>query len=147
MELEELRVYQLAMDIGEKVWSLVSNWGFLATDTVGKQLIRSADSIAANISEGYGRYHFKENKRFLFYARGSLRETQTWLTKAGNRNLITEDERQELSSILDQLAPQLNGYIRSVGSVVREETPEYGTYSGNDPFFEETDFIQDTHDK
>lgn len=129
MELNELRVYQQAMDIGESVWSLVSSWNYFAKDTVGKQWVRSADSIAANISEGYGRYSFKENKRFLFYARGSLRETGTWLVKAHNRDLIGPDDFASLRSNLDNLAPQLNNYIRSIGmntDTVREEDEPYG---------------------
>ena len=51
-------------------------------DTIGKQLVRSADSIAANISEGFGRYHFKDSKRFYYISRGSLFETKTWLEKS-----------------------------------------------------------------
>lgn len=72
MKLEELQVYNLSMDIGEKIWVLVVNWDFFAKDTIGKQLVRSADSVAANLSEGYGRYHFKEAKNFSYYSRGSL---------------------------------------------------------------------------
>ncbi len=73
IDLTELRVYQVAMQVGEDVWSLVDGWAWLAKQSVGLQWIRSADSIAANISEGYGRYSFKENARFCYYARGSLR--------------------------------------------------------------------------
>lgn len=91
LELEELRVYLKALDIGEAIWSAVSGWDYLAKDTVGKQWIRSADSIAANISEGYGRYHYKENKQFLLYARGSLYESMTWLEKAKKRNLVNDE--------------------------------------------------------
>jgi four helix bundle protein len=61
MTLEELEVYRLAMDIGERVWSEVVRWDHFAKDTIGKQLVRAADSVAANLSEGYGRFHFKEN--------------------------------------------------------------------------------------
>jgi len=57
--LEDLKVYQLAMEIGEDVWALVSTWHFFEKDTLGKQITRSADSIALNSAEGYGRYHFK----------------------------------------------------------------------------------------
>jgi len=41
MKLEELLVYQLSMELGEKVWKIVIVWDFLAKDTVGKQLILS----------------------------------------------------------------------------------------------------------
>ncbi len=91
MRLEEIRVYNLALDLAEKVWEIVSKWSYFDKDTIGKQLVRAADSVAANISEGYGRYYYKENKQFCYYSRGSLYETITWLEKAHNRNLI-EDE-------------------------------------------------------
>lgn len=56
MTLEEIQTYQLAMDLGERVWVIVDRWNYFAKDTVGKQLVKAADSIAANISEGYGRF-------------------------------------------------------------------------------------------
>ena len=57
MKLEDLQVYQLAMNIGEQVWKIVLEWNYFARDTVGKQLVKAADSVAANLSEGWGRYH------------------------------------------------------------------------------------------
>jgi len=50
------------MEIGEKIWTMVEGWDYLSKRTIGSQLIRAADSIAANISEGFGRYHYKEAK-------------------------------------------------------------------------------------
>jgi len=49
MRLEEIRVYNLALDLAEKVWEIVSKWNYFAKDTIGKQLIRAVDSVAANI--------------------------------------------------------------------------------------------------
>ncbi len=82
MDIEELKVYQLSMNIAEDVWHIVIGWNYFEKDTVGKQLVRAVDSIAANLSEGFGRYHYKEAKHFSYYSRGSLYETKTWLTKA-----------------------------------------------------------------
>jgi len=75
MKLEELQVYQLAMEMAEKIWIIVVNWNYFEKDTIGKQFVRAADSIAANLSEGFGRYFYKENKQFCYYSRGSLFET------------------------------------------------------------------------
>lgn len=52
---ENLRVYQLAEQLSDEIWSIVCAWNNLAKDTVGKQIIRAADSIGANIAEGSGR--------------------------------------------------------------------------------------------
>ncbi len=116
MKLEELKVYQLAMDIGERVWVVVGKWDYFAKDTVGKQLVKSVDSIAANISEGYGRFHYKENKQFCYYSRGSLYETKTWLKKAHNRGLIISDDFQSLEKDIEAIAYKLNNYIKSIGT-------------------------------
>ncbi|MEM7658810.1 MAG: four helix bundle protein, partial [Bacteroidota bacterium] len=88
--IASLAVYQICMKVGEVVWKEVDAWPFFAKDTIGKQIVKSSDSIAANLAEGHGRYSFKENLRFCFYARGSLVETQTWLQKANNRDLLSE---------------------------------------------------------
>jgi len=64
MKLEELNVYQLSMEIGEKIWSIVIKWDYFSNDTIGRQLVKAVDSVAANISEGFGRYHFKDKKNF-----------------------------------------------------------------------------------
>ena len=113
--INDLEIYREAMSLGEEIWSLVLAWDYLAKDTLGKQLIRSADSIAANISEGFGRYHFKENQKFCFYSRGSLLETQTWIEKAVHRNLIEKEKGRVLYVQLEQLKRRLNSYISSIG--------------------------------
>ena len=115
MELDDLKVYQLSMDIADRIWMTVHSWDSFAKSTIGKQLTRSADSIVANISEGYGRYFYKENKRFCYYSRGSLYETRTWLQKAYHRRLIDQAAYAELQRDLDTATRMLNGYIRSIG--------------------------------
>ena len=62
--LEDFKVYNLSMAVAEEVWILVAKWNYFEKDTIGKQLVRAADSVAANLSEGLGRYHFKEAKNF-----------------------------------------------------------------------------------
>ena|SRR5687768_15976135 len=117
MNLEDLKVYNLAMELGESVWCLVDKWNYFQKDTIGKQLVKATDSIAANLSEGYGRFHFKENKNFSYYSRGSLYETKTWLIKAHNRKLIENEEFRKLISNIEVIGKMLNGYIKSIGNV------------------------------
>jgi four helix bundle protein len=111
---ENLRVYQLSEELADKIWLIVINWDNLSRDTVGKQIVRSADSIGANIAEGTGRYTFVENRRFAHIARGSLYETKHWLRRAFKRNLLLKEQIEELKPLIDELAPKLNAYINSI---------------------------------
>jgi four helix bundle protein len=119
--LEDLEVYQLAMEIGEEIWVMVDTWSAFAKDTIGKQLVRSADSIGANIAEGYGRYFYKENRQFCFYSRGSLMETKTWLQKAYHRKLIDEEVYVKDLDKLRLLHKKLNGYIKFIGKFTNDK--------------------------
>jgi four helix bundle protein len=115
MKLEELQVYQLSMEMAEKIWTIVAKWDYFARDTIGEQLIRAADSISANLSEGFGRYHYKENINFSYYSRGSLFETKTWLTKVNNRDLINKTDLNRFLKQIDDIGIKLNNYIKTIG--------------------------------
>ncbi|MBE9056996.1 four helix bundle protein [Sphaerospermopsis sp. LEGE 08334] len=112
---QELRVYQLSEKLADNIWKIVNEWESLPQNTIGKQIIRSADSIGANIAEGVGRGSYAENRRFIRIARGSLYETQHWLRRAYNRNLLTDEQVNKLKVTIDDLAPQLNAYLKSIG--------------------------------
>lgn len=116
MLIDDLKVYVLAMEVAEKIHLEIQKWDKLSKDTIGKQLMRSVDSVAANISEGHGRFHYKQNKLFCYYSRGSLSETYTWITKAKNRNLISEDNYKSLKQEMTVLSVKLNNYIKSIGN-------------------------------
>jgi len=120
-KLEDLRVYKIAEELADRVWFICIKWGVFARVTVGRQFVRAVDSIGANIAEGYGRYHYKENLVFLYYARGSLEETKFWLSRSYRRKLITEEEFKELDTTLEEFAPQLNAYINSIGKALNAQ--------------------------
>ncbi len=113
-DFEKLRVYQLAEMLADFIWDVVIKWGRLAQETMGRQLINSADSIGANIAEGSGRGSFADNRRFARIARGSL-EVKHWLRRAYNRKLLSETEVARLSEIVEELTPKLSAYIKSIG--------------------------------
>jgi four helix bundle protein len=112
---EKLRVYQLSEKLAGQIWEVVLGWNNFARDTVGKQVVRSADGVGANISEGSGRGRFMDNKRFVRMARGSLNETQHWLRRAYKRNLLTKKQVDNLRPLIDELSPTLNAYLKSIG--------------------------------
>jgi four helix bundle protein len=115
LSFEQLEVYQLAEKLSDDVWAVVLAWDNFAKDTVGKQLVRAADSIGANIAEGCGRQSFQHNRRFVRIARGSLNETRHWLRRAYKRKLLDDAKVTNLKPLLDELAPRLNAYLSSIG--------------------------------
>lgn len=110
--LEDLEVYKQGMEIGDEIWKEVITWNHYDKYTLGKQLTEAADSISFNISEGYGRYSYKENVHFCYISRGSLFETITGINKALNRNLINITRYNYLSEKLNNLLLKLNSYIK-----------------------------------
>lgn len=109
--LEDLEIYQISMKISDIIWDEVIKWDNFPKSTIGKQLVECADSISANIAEGYGRNSNKETKQFCYYSRGSMKETGCFLQKSRNRNLIKPEVFEVLSKDLELLGKKLNGYI------------------------------------
>ncbi len=113
---ENLRVYKLSEKLADHIWDVALGWNIFARDTVGKQLVKAADSIGANISEGSGRGSFVDNRRFVRMARGSFNETQHWLRRAFKRKLLTKKQIDDLKPLMAELGPTLNAYLRSIGA-------------------------------
>ena len=113
---ENLRVFQLAEQIADLAWAVVMKWDYFPRDTIGKQLVNSADSIGANIAEGTGRGSFADNRRFAKIARGSLFEVKHWLRRAFKRELLSETEVTSFQKLIQELTPKLSAYINSIGN-------------------------------
>lgn len=104
LNLKEFKIVEQANLIADSIWEEVSHWKHFEKDTVGKQLVRAADSISANLSEAYGRYSFADRKRFAYYARGSLCETINWLQISVSRELIGLEKEKSLQNELSNLS-------------------------------------------
>ena len=113
---ENLRVYKLSEKLADQIWNVALGWNNFARDTIGKQLVRAADSVGANISEGSGRGSFVDNRRFVRMARGSFNETQHWLRRAFRRKLLTKKQVDDLKPLISELGPTLNAYLKSIGA-------------------------------
>ena len=106
----ELAVYREAAALSDEIDSCVSQWDTFARWTVGVQLVRAADSVGANIAEGYGRRTDLDRRRFLFQARGSVCELQHWLIRARERKLPYPADGLGRA---DEVGRMLNGLARS----------------------------------
>ncbi len=117
--LEKLEVYNIAEEFSDEIWNIVDEWKFFLKDTIGKQIVRAADSISANIAEGYGRYYYRESKQFYFYSRGSVQEAKAWLGKCKRRKIMNEEKCDELLKKAEMILIKLNAYIKFVSKSIR----------------------------
>ena len=125
-ELDELEVYRLATALADATWGAASGWRPFARDTAGKQLVRAADSVAANIAESFGRYHYSDRVNSLYYARGSLYESKHWLTRSQVRGPIADEAYTNLVDQVNTLAPKLNAFIRAKKQQRQRSKPPSG---------------------
>ena len=114
MELGKLEIYKLSLDLSKDTWEVYSS---LSTDlkfNIGNQVIRSVDSIGANIAEGYGRFHYKDSMKFYYNDRGSLWESKHWVYLLSKRKLISNELYKKMLEDLELLGKKLNGFINSM---------------------------------
>ncbi len=134
--LESLTIWQKSITFAESIYNRVlpllpaeEKW------CMGSQLRRSAQSIPANIAEGYGRYYYQENIHFCYIARGSLEETLSHLFLARRLQYIPEELFLQLSKEIQEIRRSMNGYIQYLktskrgknepGSTIAEEVAYY----------------------
>jgi four helix bundle protein len=104
---------------------------------LNQQVRRSAQSVAANLAEGHGRFYYQDNVRFCYIARGSLTETYTHLILANNMEYISSELFDRLKAQIEELIRIINGYIAylkrskrgknepGANHIVRETPQEY----------------------
>jgi four helix bundle protein len=78
------------------------------------QIRKAAVSGTANISEGYGRFHFQEGIQFYRISRGSMYELKDHLITCYDLGFISNDMFEKGIALIENAKLTLNGYIRYV---------------------------------
>jgi four helix bundle protein len=107
-EFRKLAAYRLAAELGYELHRQASRWPPFDRRSLGIQLVRAADSVAANIAEAMGRWSVPDRRRLLFVARGSLHETEHWICVAESRGLLEPGT----DARVDEISRALNGLIK-----------------------------------
>ncbi len=121
MELEDLEVYSLSMDLADKVYFLIEEFKFFQQDTIGKQWIRAIDSVSLNLSEGFGRFTYRDSRNFSIMARGSLYESKSCLQKTFRRNIVAKEIFDVLLQEHNNLGIKLNNYITAQTKLMQND--------------------------
>jgi len=114
--LEELEVYQIALEISDLAWEIYNELPREHRFGQGGQFLEAADSIGANIAEGFGRYHYRDSLKFYYNSRGSLLEIKHWTTLLNRRSLMKPDYYKRLKELIEKEHFKLNSFINSTKS-------------------------------
>jgi four helix bundle protein len=112
LKLSDIQAYRIAFHLSNYIWDIVVRWNKFARDTVGEQLVEAADSISANIAEGFGRYFKKDKIKFYRYSAGSVKECFDWNQKSKVRKLVTQEEYEHIFNELNKLPASVNQLIK-----------------------------------
>lgn len=110
----DLLVWQKAMELAVKTYSLSHTFPKSELYGLTSQLRRASVSIPSNIAEGYGRGSRKEYLQFLFIAQGSLKELETQTILAQRLAFSSEEASLDLLNDSDTLGKMLRGLIVSL---------------------------------
>lgn len=112
LQLNDIVAYKRSFLLSNYVWNIIISWKRFELDTVGKQFVRSVDSISANIAEGFGRFSKKDKVNFYRYGYGSIKESLDWNEKSKVRKLISQEEYVYILNELLALQKEIHHLIR-----------------------------------
>jgi four helix bundle protein len=103
----DLRVWQQALDLVEKVYVLTRRFPREETYGLLSQVRRAVVSVPSNIAEGHTREHIREYLHHLSIAQASLAELETQLEIATRLNYLLPSQLKELLPEVTSLGKQL----------------------------------------
>jgi four helix bundle protein len=120
---EDLECYKTAREFRKSISRFCRSLPHEEEYRLKDQCIRASRSVTANISEGYGRHHHRENLQFCRQARGSLCEMLDHLNVALDEEYLTDAEYRQLRTRLENTWKVLNGYIAYLARCVKQGVP------------------------
>lgn len=112
---EELKIWQKARLLCKEVYLLTNCSNFSKDFGLKDQINRSSGSIMDNIAEGFGRKGNLEFINFLTYANGSVNECKSQLYRAHDRGYLTEEKKDELLFLSQEIIKMINSFISYLG--------------------------------
>ncbi len=129
----DLIVWQKAMDLTVGIYTLTKRFPKEEAYRLTSQLTRAAASVPANIAEGHARGSANQYSHSLAIAKGSLMETETFLTLAVRLSYLTQDEAQPAHRLITEISKMLTalrGRLQGTGNR-GQRTGDSGQETGN----------------
>ncbi len=119
-DFTDLEIWRLGRELTRQVYNIARSLKKIAPQeewiTVS-QVKRAVQSICANIAEAYGRFYYADRLRFLYHARGSLKEVKNFLLQVESLFPELASDCNEALALYEELNSKLNSYIRGVKEI------------------------------
>ncbi len=103
----ELRVWQRAIDLVERIYLLTQRFPREEIYGLTSQIRRASVSVPSNIAEGHTRHHLKEYLHHLSMAQASLAELETQLEIANRLKFIEPSQLNDSLREIESLGKQM----------------------------------------
>lgn len=109
---EDLEVWKKSRALKNEIFKETTSFPRDEKYRLCEQIIKSSQSVTAQLAEGHGRRTIPDRIRFCIYARGSLAETLNHLIDALDAGYISTDQLSSYRQKIEEIEKILNGYIR-----------------------------------
>jgi four helix bundle protein len=109
---EDLEVYKKAREFRKAMYGITRKLPDFEKYELASQMRRASVSLTNNIAEGHGRYHYLEQLKFLFQARGSLQELIDDLNVCEDEQYLPKSEVVDFKSQAKEVQRLIGGYAR-----------------------------------
>ena len=113
-DFNDLEVWQQAKKLVIAVYGITKGFPREELFSLTDQLKRAANSVCANIAEGFSRYHRKDKIKFYYNARGSVSEVKSHIFVAKELNYLSSEVADGIVLQYDSVNKMLNGMINSL---------------------------------
>ncbi len=111
--VEDIEAWQKARQLARRVYAVSARGSFAGDSGLRDQARRAANSVMANIAEGFERGGSKEFVQFLAVAKGSAGELRSHLYAAFDQDYLSSEEHGELDGeSIARMIGGLMGYLK-----------------------------------
>lgn len=112
MNYRDLKAWQAAVDLSIVVFETVRVFPWREARDLSDQMRSAAVSVPSNIAEGIGRFSYRDQRQFMYRARGSLFELATQLEMARRLRFISPECAERIEKDVARVGQLLNGLVR-----------------------------------
>ena len=109
---EELECWKACQEVKLWVMKIIKQFPPEEKYDLTDNIKRAANSTTRNIAEGFGRFTYKENARFVIISKGSMTEVLDDAITAKMKDYITKEELEIGREKIDRALQLINGYLR-----------------------------------